>query len=414
MGSETIFLSGPAKDYQISQFDLPLSSEGWLDISDEKERFEPKRVGIIRAHLEEDAGKSMHDEAQGKGDTRIDLNRCGTPLLEIVSHPDMNSPEEAYAYLTQLKLLLTYLGVSDCNMQEGSLRADSNINLHIDTPDGVIATPIVEVKNLNSFRAVERAMTYEADRQYDLWKETGFVLGGPGGHKTTAGWDDSAQKTRPQRTKEESSDYRYFPDPDLVPLYVTQEEVAEIRENLPELPVALHCRLQEEYNLSDYDAGVLVNQGRPLVDYFIETSKLCGDEKSACNWITQDILRELSEREIEIDAFTIRPQGLAELIGEIKSGTLTTSRAKDVLADMLKSGRSAADAMKELGIEAVDSSEIETLCRELLEANPKTVTDVKEGKLKAVGALIGQAKKKNPNVKPNEIRDTCLRLIEDM
>lgn len=402
------------KDYQISQFDLPLSSDGWLDIVDEKERFQPKRIGIIRAHLEEDAGKSMHDEEKGRADSRIDLNRCGTPLLEIVSHPHMNSPEEAYAYLTQLKLLLTYLGVSDCNMQEGSLRADSNINLHIDTPDGVVATPICEVKNLNSFRAVERAMAYEAERQYDEWKQTGIVLGGPGGHKTTRGWDDGAQVTRPQRTKEESSDYRYFPDPDLVPLYVTQEQVAEIRSNLPELPAALHGRLQEEYNLSDYDAGVLVNQGRALVDYFLETTQLCGDAKSACNWISQEVLRELSARNIEIGEFLIRPKGLAGLIDEIKSGALTTSRAKDVLADMLESGRTAAESMKELGIEAVDSSAIESLCRQLLEANPKTVTDVKEGKLKAVGALIGQAKKVNPNVQPNEIRETCLRLIEDM
>ncbi len=167
------------KNYQISQYDLPLSREGWLEISDPKGAFEPKRVRIIRVHLEEDAGKSMHDEVAGKADSRIDLNRTGTPLLEIVSHPDMRSPQEARAYLNELKLLLTYIGVSDCNMQEGSLRVDANINLHVATPAGKVATPIVEVKNMNSFRAVERALAYEAARQYDAWQETGLSLGAP-------------------------------------------------------------------------------------------------------------------------------------------------------------------------------------------------------------------------------------------
>ncbi len=215
------------KGYQISQFDLPLSHDGWLPISDPKGRVEPKRVGIIRAHLEEDAGKSMHDEVAGKADSRIDLNRSGTPLLEIVSQPDMRSPAEAKAYLTELKLLLNYLGVSDCNMQEGSLRVDANINLHIDTPQGNVATPIVEVKNMNSFRAVERALAYEAQRQYQVWQETGQQLG----HvpKTTRGWDEASQTTRPQRSKEESSDYRYFPEPDLVPVTTTEAEVERIR-----------------------------------------------------------------------------------------------------------------------------------------------------------------------------------------
>jgi aspartyl-tRNA(Asn)/glutamyl-tRNA(Gln) amidotransferase subunit B len=188
------------KGYQISQFDLPFSSHGRLRISDPKGRIEPKDIGIIRAHLEEDAGKSMHDEVAGKADSRIDLNRTGTPLLEIVSEPDMRSPAEAKAYLTELKLLLNYLGVSDCNMQEGSLRVDANINLHIDTPQGKIATPIVEIKNMNSFRAVERALAYEAERQYRLWQETGKKKGDVA--KQTRGWDDAAGVTKAQRSKE--------------------------------------------------------------------------------------------------------------------------------------------------------------------------------------------------------------------
>ena len=232
------------KGYQISQYDLPLSRDGWLEISDPKGAFAPKRVGIIRAHLEEDAGKSMHDEVAGKADSRIDLNRTGTPLLEIVSEPGHAFAARGQGVSDELKLLLTYLGVSDCNMQEGSLRVDANINLHIHTPAGKIATPIVEVKNMNSFRAVERALAYEAERQYDVWQETGQKLGDPGGHKKTRGWDDQAQVTRPQRQKEESSDYRYFPDPDLVPVMVKPDEVERVRGSLGELPAALRPRLQ--------------------------------------------------------------------------------------------------------------------------------------------------------------------------
>ena len=241
------------KGYQISQYDLPLSQDGWLEINDPKGKFDSKRVGIIRAHLEEDAGKSMHDEIAGKSDSRIDLNRTGTPLLEIVSHPDINSPEEAKIYLNELKLLLTYLSVSDCNMQEGSLRVDANINLHVTTTDGVVATPIVEVKNMNSFRAVERALAYEAQRQFDDWKQTGHRLGDI--PKQTRGWDDQAQLTRPQRSKEETSDYRYLPDPDLVPVIVKPQQVEEIRRDLGELPAALRGRLESMYAITDPATG---------------------------------------------------------------------------------------------------------------------------------------------------------------
>ncbi len=401
------------KGYQISQFDLPLSENGYLPISDPKGAFEPKRVGIIRAHLEEDAGKSMHDEEAGKADSRIDLNRTGTPLLEIVSEPDLRSAAEAGTYLTELKLLLNYLGVSDCNMQEGSLRVDANINLHVDTPEGKVATPIVEVKNMNSFRAVDRALNYEADRQWDIWQETGQKMGESGGHKTTRGWDEGAQATRQQRTKEESSDYRYFPEPDLVPVTTSEAQVEQIRGSLGELPAALRVRLEETYDISAYDADVLVNQGRAQVDYYIELAEACGDSKLASNWVQQDVLRWLNEQQVDIGRFPISAAALAELLAAVKVGTLTTGRGREVLAQMIDSGRSAEDAMKELGIEQVDQSEIENLCRELLAENPKIVGQVKEGKVKAVGALIGQAKQKNPNANPGQVREICLRLIEE-
>jgi aspartyl-tRNA(Asn)/glutamyl-tRNA(Gln) amidotransferase subunit B len=400
------------KGYQISQFDLPFSSHGSLAISDPNGAFEPKTIRILRTHLEEDAGKSIHDEKSGTGDSRIDLNRTGTPLLEIVSEPDMRSPAEAKAYLIELKLLLTYLGVSDCNMQEGSLRVDANINLHIDTPEGKIATPIVEVKNMNSFRAVERAMVYEAERQWDIWQEKHKKIGDV--PKQTRGWDDTAQITRGQRSKEESSDYRYFPEPDLVPIRVTDEEVEAVRANLGELPAALRTRLASTYDISDYDADVIVNRGRALVDYYLDLAERCGDGKTASNWMQQDVMRTLNEREIEIAAYPVPSDALAELIGKVKDGQLVTSRAREVLAEMVASASSVEAAMQALGIAAVDSSELEDLCRELLSANPKIVADVQSGNQKAIGALIGQAKGHNPNVNPGEVRKICLALIAAM
>jgi len=398
------------KGYQISQYDLPVSRDGHLDISDPKGQFAPRRVGIIRAHLEEDAGKSMHDEIAGKADSRIDLNRAGTPLLEIVTQPDLRSPAEAKAFLTELKLLLNYLAVSDCNMQEGSLRVDANVNLHVHTPQGKVPTPIVEVKNMSSFRAVERALAYEAQRQYAVFQQTGKRLGDV--PKQTRGWDEAAEATRAQRSKEESSDYRYFPDPDLAPVTFTEVEVEEVRATLGELPARLRKRLEETYGITPYDSDVLVNQGRALVDYYVAVAEGCGDGKLASNWIQQDVLRVLNEQGVGIERYPVRPPALAELLRMVKQGRLQTSRAREVLARMLAQGTSAEAAMQALGIQQVDDSELEQLCRELLDANPKIVAEVKAGKPKGVGSLIGQAKKKNPNVDANRVRELCLALIE--
>lgn len=400
------------KGYQISQYDLPMSHQGYLEISSPKGEFEPKRVGITRAHLEEDAGKSMHDEAAGKADSRIDLNRTGTPLLEIVSEPDMRSAKEAKAYLTELKLLLTYLGVSDCNMQEGSLRVDANVNLHIDTPAGKVATPIVEIKNMNSFRSVERALVYEAQRQYEVWKETGQTLGKV--PKQTRGWDDQANVTRGQRHKEESSDYRYFPEPDLAPVLVKPAEIEAVRRKLGELPAALRTRLEQTYGIDSYDSDVIVNQGRPLVAYYVTLADSCGDGKRASNWVTQDVLRVLNERDLRIEQFSVSAAALAELLAAISAGEIDTTRAKDVFNQMVDTKQDALAIMKSLGIEKVDKSALVELCRELLAANPKIVADVKAGKQQAVGSLVGQAKRKNPNVDPADVRATCLELIEKM
>jgi aspartyl-tRNA(Asn)/glutamyl-tRNA(Gln) amidotransferase subunit B len=401
------------KGFQISQYDLPFSDDGYLAITDPKDRFEPKHVGIIRVHLEEDAGKSMHDEVAGRADSRIDLNRAGTPLLEIVSQPDLRSPLEAKAYLTELKLLLTYLGVSDCNMQEGSLRVDANINLHINlSGDRLAKTPIVEIKNVNSFRAVERALAYEADRQYEIWRETKQELGDV--PKQTRGWDDVANVTRGQRHKEETSDYRYFPEPDLVPVIVSEEEINRIQESLGELPADLRKRLEATYEISPYDSDVLVNQGRELVDYYVELVHLTGDGKTASNWIQQDVLRTLNERNSTIDKFPISAAGLADLIKRIQAGELDTSRGREVFAEMLNSGQSAAEIIAARGIVRVDESELIALCQEILAANPKIVADIKGGKPQAAGNLVGQVKKRNPNVNPGRVREICLELAAKM
>jgi aspartyl-tRNA(Asn)/glutamyl-tRNA(Gln) amidotransferase subunit B len=443
------------KGYQISQYDLPFSRNGHLEIALEEDSESRvgqaraasagppaprqaaapggpaaadaalshpttratgsasavRRVGIIRVHLEEDAGKSMHDEAAGTADSRIDLNRAGTPLLEIVTQPDLRSPAEAKTFLTELKLLLTYLGVSDCNMQEGSLRVDGNINLHIHTADGHVATPIVEVKNMNSFRSVERAMAYEAQRQLAEWQETGQRLGDV--PKQTRGWDDAVGVTHAQRHKEESHDYRYFPDPDLVPVTATEEQIARVRTELGELPAALRQRLQGAHGISSYDADVLVNQGRTLVDYYLDLAQRSGDGKLAANWVTQSVLRTLNERQVTIADYPVYAARLAELLGKVQAGDLDTSRGREVLEDMLASGRSAAEAMRHLGIVKVDESALEALCRELVAANPKTVADIRAGNTKAAAAFIGQAKKRNPNVDPRRVQEICLRLAQE-
>lgn len=399
------------KGYQISQYDLPMSAHGYLEISDEKDSFEPKRVRILRAHLEEDAGKSVHDQVAGKADSEIDLNRTGTPLLEIVSEPDLRNSAEAKAFLLELKLLLTYIGVSDCNMQEGSLRVDANVNLHVETPAGTVATPIVEIKNMNSFRAVERALDYEAQRQWTVWQETHERLGDV--PKQTRGWDDAAGVTLGQRSKEESSDYRYFPDPDLVPVVTTSERVEVVKASMCDLPGALRTKLTDEFGLSRYDADVLVNQGRELMAYYLQVAELCGDAKAACNWVTQEVLRVLKEQGHSIGQFAISAASLARSISSMSQGTLPKARAKDAFELMHGRGIDVEQAISELGIEQVDESELLALCQKLLDNNPKTVEDLRNGKQQAVGALIGQAKRSNPNVDPGKVREICLRLIAE-
>jgi aspartyl-tRNA(Asn)/glutamyl-tRNA(Gln) amidotransferase subunit B len=400
------------KGYQISQFDLPFSSEGALEVVDPKGALS-RNVRITRVHLEEDAGKSMHDEAAGTGDTRIDLNRAGTPLCEIVTEPDLRSPQEARAWLNELKLLLVYLGVSDCNMQEGSLRVDANVNLHIPCDGGRIAkTPIVEIKNMNSFRSVERALVYEVARQYEEWQATKAEMGKT--PKQTRGWDDPAGVTRAQRQKEESSDYRYFPEPDLVPVTVSETDIAAARAAMGDPPKVLRTALEETWKISAYDADVLVNQGRDLVAYFEDLAARVGEGKVASNWMQQDVLRTLNERGGTIGDFPVRPEHVADIIGRVVKGDFDTSRGREIFAEVLASGRPVADVVSSMGIAAVSDDDLVALCQELIAANPKIVADVRGGKEQAAAGLIGQAKKKNPNANPGKVRQMCLDLIKAM
>ncbi len=399
------------KGYQISQFDLPICADGFLEFPDPQDEQSTRRIGIIRAHLEEDAGKSMHDEVAGRADSRIDLNRCGTPLLEIVSEPDLRTAEEAAAYLTKLKETMVHLGVSDCEMQEGSLRVDANVNLHIDKGGERIATPIVEVKNMNSFRSVVGALHFEVERQYAEWEETGHTIKTRG--KRTFGWDDVKEVTYPQREKEESADYRYFPCPDLLPVRISSERVEEIRQSLGETPEQARDRLQMQYGIKAYDAEVIVSQGRAMVDYYDAVAIKCGDGKRASSWIQQDVMRTLKEQGSDIQHFRVEAPALGDLLTRVIAGDLSNDRARDVFKHLCDHDVSVDDAISALGIESVDTGELESLVKKLLASNPKIVDDVKNGNAKAVGALIGQARKQNANANPQMVREIALRLINE-
>jgi aspartyl-tRNA(Asn)/glutamyl-tRNA(Gln) amidotransferase subunit B len=374
------------KNYQISQYDLPFSHDGYLELETPAG---VKRIGIIRAHLEEDAGKMLHDEHGGGKDSLVDLNRAGTPLLEIVSKPDLSSADEAKAYLEEMRLLLREIGVSDCEMQEGSLRCDANVNVHLPQPDGTIAaTPIAEIKNLNSIRAVGRAIEYEADRHYRRFLEDGKRIGEA--PKETVGWDDARGVTLLQRRKEESSDYRYFPEPDLAPVVVEAAMLEQARSSLGELPAQQRKRLVEQYALSTYDAGVLIRQGRALVAYFEEAARSSGDAKAAANWVTNQVLATLNESKQEISQFRLSAAGLGELIREVRQSGMNAQRSREVYARMLETGESIKQAMDALGIRPMaDEGALREIVARAVAANPKAVADFKKGKLKAVDAIKG-------------------------
>lgn len=389
------------KGYQISQYDLPFSFDGHVDLELNAETGDFRRVGIIRAHLEEDAGKNLHDESGRGRDSMVDLNRAGTPLVEIVTQPDLRSAEEARKLLQEMHSLLTYLEVSDCNMQEGSLRCDANVNLHVHQHDGTkVATPIVEIKNLNSFRFTEQAVTYEIQRQWEEFQRTGKTI--KDAPKSTRGFDPDRGVTYTMREKEEAADYRYFPDPDLVPVTITPEQLQAIRSEMCETPAVLRKRFQVEFQLSPYDAAVIVDQGQLVASYFEEVAGGCGDGKQAANWVTQDVLREMKERRLAIETFPVRPPVLASLIQRVARKQLTIKSAREVFLALLGTDDETPLATLERidaiiadkGLAVVqDDSAIDAAIAAVIEKNPKAVADFQAGKQAAVGALIGQVMK---------------------
>jgi aspartyl-tRNA(Asn)/glutamyl-tRNA(Gln) amidotransferase subunit B len=370
------------KAYQISQYDLPVCGKGSIEA---EVRDEVKTFGITRAHLEEDAGKLIHDDI-GHG-SLVDLNRTGTPLVEIVSEPDMHTPEEAYAYLTTLKQLISYLGVSDCNMEEGSLRCDANVSVR---PVGQqeFGTK-VEIKNMNSFRHVQKALEYEIKRQVNL------IESGKGDEiiQETRLYDAGSEKTLAMRSKEHAHDYRYFPDPDLVPVTFTEEQIACWRDELPEKPRERKARFVSEFGLSDYDAGVLTAE-KPLADYFEEAVNAGANGKAAANWIANNLLSLLNESGLTIPASKISPAHLAELITLIDKKTISGNIAKKIFPDMFATGKSPAAIVEEQGlVQVTDTSEIDAWVSQAIKENPEAVASIREGKTKAIGRIVGTVMK---------------------
>ena len=371
------------KGYQISQYDEPLSEDGWIEIEANGLR---KRVGITRVHLEEDAGKSLHEGfADSESNSYIDLNRSGVPLVEIVSEPDLRAPDEAYDYLTRLKSILLYLEVSNCNMEEGSLRCDANVSVRaLGASEFGTKT---EVKNLNSFRFLQKALEFEIERQIEI------VEGGGTIHQETRLWDSREQRTYGMRSKEFAHDYRYFPEPDLLPVVITEEWKEAVRRSLPELPEARRQRFLQDYSLTDYDAAQLTSS-KVLADYFEQAAKACGEPKLAANWVLSELLYLLKEANKEITESPISAQALADLLTAIAKGTVSGKMGKEILVEMFASGKTANQIVAEQGLEQIqDSEKIAEVARQIIAANPKQVEQYRKGKTATLGWFVGQVMK---------------------
>jgi aspartyl-tRNA(Asn)/glutamyl-tRNA(Gln) amidotransferase subunit B len=392
------------KGYQISQYELPVVSGGEI-------RFRlgdaEKVVHLTRAHLEEDAGKSVHDVAYENASnvSGIDLNRAGTPLLEIVSEPDMRSAAEAVAYARTLHALVVWLGICDGNMQEGSFRCDANVSVRPKGQDKLGTR--CEIKNVNSFRFLERAIEYEIRRQIELIEDGGTVV------QETRLYDADRDETRSMRSKEDAMDYRYFPDPDLLPLAISSEWIERVRGAMPELPQAKRERFVQEYGLSDYDAGMLI-ASKAMADFYEATvERIGGEAKLAANWLTGDVSAALNRAEIAIEACPIKSDDLAALLKRIADGTLSGKMAKEVFEAMWN-GEGGADAIIEKrGLKQLsDSGEIEKIVDGVLAANPKSVEEFRAGKEKAFNALVGQVMKASKGkANPAQVNDILKRKL---
>lgn len=376
------FYPDSPKAYQISQYDKPIGENGWIDI---EVNGVAKRIGITRLHLEEDAGKLTHI-AGGFG-SLVDFNRVGTPLVEIVSEPEISSPEEAYAYLEKLKAILQYCDVSDVKMEEGSLRCDANVSIR---PRGATALGTkTELKNMNSFRGVQRGLEYEIARQIDVVENGGRVV------QETRRWDEAQGRTVTMRSKEEAHDYRYFPDPDLVLLEIDDAWKERIRSSIPELPDARQARYVQDYGISAYDAQVITSSQK-LADFYEECLRSTDDAKAAANWIMGDLLGYLNANNLELSALGVTGRHLGEMIGLINKGTISGKIAKTVFKSMLESGKSPQQIVEEQGLVQIsDEGAILEIVDRVIAGNPQSVADYRAGKEKAVGFLVGQVMKES-------------------
>ncbi len=390
------------KGYQITQYELPLATGGWVEIDLPAGR---KRIGITRLHLEEDAAKNLHEGfSESATKAYIDYNRGGTPLSEIVSEPDMRTPEEAYVYLTTLRQILLYTGVSDCNMEEGSLRCDANVSVRVRGSE-TFGTK-VEVKNLNSFRYLQKALEFEIERHIRVLESGGKIS------QETRLWNHGEGRTVSMRSKEKAHDYRYFPEPDLLPVHVSAAWQQEVRGDLPELPEAKRARLITDYGITPYDAEVLATNAE-LADYFEAAAKAGASGKNTANWMQTELLRRLNDSGKSIDTSPISPMALGELVKLVESAKITGAIGKKVFATMFESGRGAADIIATEGLaQTVDVAAIERAVREVIEKNPENVAKFKSGNEGVFKFFVGQVMKATRGqANPQLINDIVRKLL---
>jgi aspartyl-tRNA(Asn)/glutamyl-tRNA(Gln) amidotransferase subunit B len=370
------------KAYQISQYDIPLGINGYMEVSIPESK-EKRKIRITRVHLEEDAGKLVHEgDITSSSYSLADYNRCGIPLAEIVTEPDFRSPEEAQIFLVKLRSIVQHLGVCDGNMEEGSMRCDANISLR-DTKSGALGIK-VEIKNMNSFKAVKKALQFEVERQKKL------LNGGKKIIQETRHWDESNNITVSMRSKEEAHDYRYFPEPDLLPLKVDLKMVNKIRKSLPELPETRRERFIKNYQIPEYDAEILTSS-KALGDYYERAASLCNDKKVLSNWIMGELIRHLNEEKVELEDSPISPEKLAGMLKLMDERTISGKMAKDVFEKMFKTGKDASQIVKESGITQItNESELVKIVDKIINENPKSIDDFNKGKEKALNFLVGQ------------------------
>lgn len=403
MDRKNYFYPDLAKSYQISQYDLPLCHDGHLDV---EVNGGTKRVGITRAHVEEDTARNTH--TLGGGVSGVDFNRSGVPLLEIVTEPEIFSAEEAYAYLTALKQILEYLDVSDCNMEEGSLRAEPNISIR---PKGVTELGVkTEVKNVASFSGVQKAIEFEVKRQVKALESGETIV------QETRGWDADRGITVAQRAKESAHDYRYFPDPDLMPVHIDDDWIERIRAEIPEMPLDKQRRFMEEYDLP-YSSTAPLCPDRELCDFFEQTVEKCNQPKKAVNWIVNDLLRELSAAGNEngpmpLTESKVAPDHLAELVSLVEDGSISSNIAKEIFPDVFATGKMPATIVEEKGLKQTsDTGELESICSQVMTEHPKAVEEFKGGKGNAINALKGQVMKATRGQANPKLVDEILRKL---